>query len=844
VRTKPEQLLAKRHWLTERVILLTKSRFIYYKVRTCTILVLVAAGALQPANANIPIYGYWDWNMYSDTVDDGLIPSLDYVNYGNVRSLYEIQKHAYEGRRSFMFLQYFPPTNPYYIEELFTNLLDAIGQFTEPNDLAYIQISDESYLHGLTKAEAETMIAHAKSRLPGYKFAMSFGGLMSASCGPPPEGNGANAEAKGGFPDNLDIAMLNWAPFAADSNGSAPENKSEFDALTQVLLDKYMPLTGPNTKLMFTTGIYLNQTDPYDSLPTESAAWYAEWVDDEPNIIGMILYSWYGSPGEYSGKWLEENVGGYVATHTQVGRDWGITTSFNPPAPNYPALPSSFDRQKWNTSVGHEGWDSQCGATQWMGVFGDTAHSGVQALRIRNTNQQGNLVSRPVPTADQVHGELDMYMAVTNLAGQSYVQVGLFPGYTNGRTINGINGYVSGTQTLLLLVEPQTSSNYILFCGNNQKLDTGFPITGCWDHIEIEWNVDGIDSYSLWVNDEGPVTVAGSLYGYNVSSIRGIRIFAAADNSLPNDPYAYSPPVGLEIWLDDVDITFEDVNYPDVNCPNLYDTGDSNEEFLNTGGFYEDWQDCGSALYPDNWYHSGAGTPGSVTDDAGVEGSKAMQVTGESSAFDGYSRYFTPLNEGELSFSFTINTPGECIHITDFGGAGFSPRLQLGNGTAAYDTYTWIGGGYDVQDTGITLPAPGQWHTIIYRWFADNTDELIINGQDVPIPAGWVSQNHRAWGGSSENDLLIPEGFRFGVARAGTVATWDNITVTGIYDGSVCDLDESNAVNFRDFNIFTDKWLKDNCAIGNWCSGADLDRDLDVDSTDLVVFVNNWLWAR
>lgn len=60
--------------------------------------------------------------------------------------------------------------------------------------------------------------------------------------------------------------------------------------------------------------------------------------------------------------------------------------------------------------------------------------------------------------------------------------------------------------------------------------------------------------------------------------------------------------------------------------------------------------------------------------------------------------------------------------------------------------------------------------------------------------------------------------------------------------GLVCIAD---IVNFHDFARLTEHWLEVPCnAQNNWCGGADLDQLGDVDTIDLRLFVNEWLYYR
>jgi hypothetical protein len=56
------------------------------------------------------------------------------------------------------------------------------------------------------------------------------------------------------------------------------------------------------------------------------------------------------------------------------------------------------------------------------------------------------------------------------------------------------------------------------------------------------------------------------------------------------------------------------------------------------------------------------------------------------------------------------------------------------------------------------------------------------------------------------------------------------------------DLNSDEAVDFLDFGIFSSQWNENSCCDPDWCAGADIDRDGDVDHNDLGLFVEYWLW--
>lgn len=58
------------------------------------------------------------------------------------------------------------------------------------------------------------------------------------------------------------------------------------------------------------------------------------------------------------------------------------------------------------------------------------------------------------------------------------------------------------------------------------------------------------------------------------------------------------------------------------------------------------------------------------------------------------------------------------------------------------------------------------------------------------------------------------------------------------------DLNSDETVDFLDFATFSSHWNDTDYGDPNWCAGADIDRDGDVDNKDLGLFVEYWLWPN
>lgn len=118
-----------------------------------------------------------------------------------------------------------------------------------------------------------------------------------------------------------------------------------------------------------------------------------------------------------------------------------------------------------------------------------------------------------------------------------------------------------------------------------------------------------------------------------------------------------------------------------------------------------------------------------------------------------------------------------------------------------YDFYTFYPvDGYSEANSTV----PGDWFIIDY--FADEVGECNVGFYDYDI--SWTEPNY----------LVI----------------FSNVPTR--------DLNSDDVVDFHDFALFSSRWNGSDCGDPDWCAGADIDRNGDVDHKDLCLFVEYWLW--
>jgi hypothetical protein len=140
------------------------------------------------------------------------------------------------------------------------------------------------------------------------------------------------------------------------------------------------------------------------------------------------------------------------------------------------------------------------------------------------------------------------------------------------------------------------------------------------------------------------------------------------------------------------------------------------------------------------------------------------------------------------------------------------------------------GRGYDgFGYPGSCLPAAGVdaavWSTVFYGYGFE------FYGGDDPNVGDWFIFDYNAIGIGDCNVAF----YDYDVSETEPVyiLTFNHVRTR--------DFNNDTKVDFRDFAVLASYWQVTDCNDPGWCQGTDLDVDGDVDSNDLMLFVEYWL---
>jgi hypothetical protein len=131
---------------------------------------------------------------------------------------------------------------------------------------------------------------------------------------------------------------------------------------------------------------------------------------------------------------------------------------------------------------------------------------------------------------------------------------------------------------------------------------------------------------------------------------------------------------------------------------------------------------------------------------------------------------------------------------------------------------------------GSCLPAAGIdaaiWDTYIYLG-----PGFELYGGDDPNVGDWFIFDYNAIGIGDCNVAFYDY----------NVSETEPIHTLTFYHVRTRDFNNDTKVDFRDFAVLASYWQVTDCNDPGWCRGTDLDVDGDVDSNDLMLFVECWL---
>ena len=139
------------------------------------------------------------------------------------------------------------------------------------------------------------------------------------------------------------------------------------------------------------------------------------------------------------------------------------------------------------------------------------------------------------------------------------------------------------------------------------------------------------------------------------------------------------------------------------------------------------------------------------------------------------------------------------------------------------NTRDWDGSHYD--NAG--------YYANITSWKDSNIWGYDLYGSDVnSVPGDWFIINYEAIGAGDPNVWFLDYNNSWKIPTS--VVSFNQI--------KSLDYNTDDIVNLYDFAIISQYWLANNCEDPNWCEGADIDENGIVDSNDIILFGEFWMW--
>lgn len=219
-------------------------------------------------DANCKLYGYWDSRYTPDDAPANVYKG--YLDGGRAKELSE------RGPVIPILSGFGAKDNPAEIEERFQIYKDRIEEI---HNIEFIILQDEPYYKGFTKDKLEQIVEIGRRVLGNYRFSYSFA-----------RGNIRNLNIE--LPQNLDIVGINFYPFYEFQYNPLRYYTTESQFMNYLNGTVNIARNKAPASEIFIVGQGFSAKGKYRKPPVESPLWYAKFLQENEDVIGMLWYEW------------------------------------------------------------------------------------------------------------------------------------------------------------------------------------------------------------------------------------------------------------------------------------------------------------------------------------------------------------------------------------------------------------------------------------------------------------------------------------------------------------------------------------------------------------------------